>query len=424
MAGLGKPHKPGGNYRGWYNDMNGKRKFFTGTSNEKETLSMALRLEDDHKQVRLGYRPVPNSAQKHRSRSFAEVAEEYQAWGEAQGGRKGHPWSAQHARQRQSILRWWESRLGLETLGDLDSVLARVEKALRELLNAGRAGKTVTNYQEAIGAICDWCVDRGYLADDPLKGMVGFDTTPQTKRRVMSVDEIRALVHVSRTENRLLYETALFSGLRANELRSLTIDHLDVERCGFHLEAAWTKNRQPGFQPIPRDLVQRLKAFAETGEAERIYEKTFKKANAKQHPPKRPLLYVPTQTDRRLKLDLDAAGIPHITPKGKLDFHALRTTSINLIMDTGLPLRDAQSFARHATPQMTMGTYGRPREDRVAEAVEEVAKVLNIEEVCATYVQRLAVGAERENATFSNSEGCVSQKLVAGTGFEPATFGL
>ena len=183
---------------------------------------------------------------------------------------------------------------------------------------------------------------------------------------------------------------------------------MDVERSGVQLEAAWTKNRQLGFQHLPRDHVDRLKAYADSGEAQRIYEAKFAKAKVKQTLPNRPLLYVPNQTDRRLKLD----------------FHALRTTSINLIMDTGLSLKDAQAFARHASPEMTLNVYGRPREDRIAEAVEEVARGLNIGVERATYVQRLAVGAERGNATLVKSEGCVSQSLVAGTGFEPATFGL
>jgi hypothetical protein len=34
-------------------------------------------------------------------------------------------------------------------------------------------------------------------------------------------------------------------------------------------------------------------------------------------------------------------------------------------------------------------------------------------------IQKVTPGAERENATFINLEGCVSQKMVAGTGFEP-----
>ena len=63
---------------------------------------------------------------------------------------------------------------------------------------------------------------------------------------------------------------------------------------------------------------------------------------------------------------------------------------------------------------MTMNVHGRVRQERLAEAIERAGKA----------ILRLVAGAERENATYVKSAGCVSQKLVAGAGFEPATFGL
>ena len=72
---------------------------------------------------------------------------------------------------------------------------------------------------------------------------------------------------------------------------------------------------------------------------------------------------------------------------------------------------------------MTMNVYGRVREGRLAEAVERAGEAI-FQEKCVPSVYRMAAGAERENATLVKSEGCVSQNLVAGAGFEPATFGL
>ena len=66
MAGVRKKPNPGGKYHGWFVDAIGKRKFFTGTHNKAETLRIAERLEDEHRQIRLGYRPVPRSTDKHR----------------------------------------------------------------------------------------------------------------------------------------------------------------------------------------------------------------------------------------------------------------------------------------------------------------------------------------------------------------------
>jgi hypothetical protein len=76
-------------------------------------------------------------------------------------------------------------------------------------------------------------------------------------------------------------------------------------------------------------LIERLQAYVETGEVTRIYEKNFKKAKAKKEVPQKPLLYVPSHTGRVLKIDLEAAGIPINTPKGKLGFHACRVAFIN-----------------------------------------------------------------------------------------------
>jgi hypothetical protein len=125
-----------------------------------------------------------------------------------------------------------------------------------------------------------------------------------------------------------------------------------------------------------------------------------------------------------LNIDIKAAGIPKYTPQGKLDFHACRVAFINLMLDQGdVTPKEVQELARHSTLDLTMNVYGRVRGGRLAEAVEKAGKLIYQRE-CVPSVYRLAAGAERENATSDFSGSCVSQRLVAGAGFEPATFGL
>ena len=126
MAGVRTKAQPNGKYVGWFIDYRGKQKFFTGTHKRAESLRTAQRLEDDHRQVRLGYRPVPKSADKQRGRPFREVVAEYLAWDESQGGRGGRPLGERHAQKRRAHLAWWEGRLGLKVLGDLDDAPPRV----------------------------------------------------------------------------------------------------------------------------------------------------------------------------------------------------------------------------------------------------------------------------------------------------------
>ena len=80
----------------------------------------------------------------------------------------------------------------------------------------------------------------------------------------------------------------------------------------------------------------------------------------------------------RLTLDADLvrAGIPKEAIGGKLDFHAVRLAYINLVIEAGATVKEAQTLARHATPQMTLGVYGRTREERLHQVVEHVATVL------------------------------------------------
>ena len=85
---------------------------------------------------------------------------------------------------------------------------------------------------------------------------------------------------------------------------------------------------------------------------------------------------MPTHPAREFDKDLKAAGIPKVTSAGKLDFHACRLAYINLVIDSGATIKEAQELARHSTPQLTMNIYGRVREERLAQTVDKVADAL------------------------------------------------
>jgi integrase len=406
-TGVKKKPTKGGLYQAWYTDCTGKRKYFTAPT-RTQAKQEAKRLDSEHRLVRQGIRPAPSSAEKHKKRPFEEVKQEYFNWGETQGGRGGRAWGMDHARNRRTRLNWWQDQLGLGSLGDLVGILPRAEKASRELLKTS-AGKTVANYVEALRSFCVWCRKRGYLDQQPLEGMAPFDTTPQSYRRVLTPEEIIQFLDACAPHRRLLYEAAFLTGLRASELRRLTLEHLDVEHSGLQLEAEWTKNRKPCFQPLPKDLANKLYEFARSEEPSRLYAKFHKRKHHTATMPKQPLLYVPSHTARSVDQDLLSAGIPKHGPGGKIDFHAIRKAYINLVIESGVTVKEAQTLARHASPELTMNVYGHAREDRLADAVERVAEVvLPVRRVPVEYQQ--AVGAETENATSDKTEGCVSYK--------------
>ena len=385
----GKAHM---RWRFQFTDWQGNRRTGTGATSKAETKRLAEKLQAEHDEIRKGYRPVPNPWNRHRNRPFGEVAEEYLAWGTSQGGRGGRPWGAGHARMRQSLMKWWQERLGLEKLADLEGILPRVGKTLRELMEKRRSGKTLTNYAECIRGFGNWCVRRGYLGEDPIKGLSAFDMTPKTKRRALTKEELCRLLSAAPEHRRLLYSVAMCSGLRAGELRALTVNDLDTVNGGLHLHAEWTKNRKPGFQPLPVSLVQTIECFAQSGAARGLYIQFLRNQDGTTEVPENPLLYVPSHPARDLEEDLDAAKIPKHNSEGKVDFHSCRVTYVTFLLEAGASAKEAQALARHATPEMTMNHYARVRDGRLADVVERVGdEILNF---------RNTISAQRPEGRF------------------------
>lgn len=366
------------NWRTLIVNHRGRRKTYTFGTNRLFAQKQADMLETREREIRNGIRPRPTIDKKYELRPFDDVCQEYYAWGNARGGRRNMPWDADFAEKKKRALTYWRTRLGLERLRDLRDVLPKVEAICHQMLADGKTGKTVSNTVQSLTSFIKWCLKRKYLLDDPLAELGKFDISPQTIRRAMTPDELRALLTYCAVHRRLLYEVAFCSGLRENELRQLEPHMLDPEECAIRIPKHIDKGRKDRLQYIPAALMTRLLEFAESGEALEIYKQTNRgrARTGKKKPPKNPLLYVPTNSATMLKRDLAAAGIEAMTTKGKLDFHALRTAYINFVIDIAPDVKTAQELARHETVNMTMNVYGRAKEERCRAVVESVGSLV------------------------------------------------
>lgn len=354
MAGVRSNREKNGKYKGFYIDGQGIQRHFVGTKSKTETRDLADELEAKHRPVRLGIKPAVQD-----QRPFAEVRDEYLQWGRLKGGRKGHPWGKTHSRMRESYLKFWEHELSLIKIADLNASLARVEKVLSSLSQKGLSGKTLSHFSDGISSFCDFCFKRDYLETDPLRQLGRFDITPLSKRRALTREEIALLLSTCAPQRRLVYLAAIYSGLRANELRNLKVGDLDPVKCGIKLSAHWTKNRKEGFQPLPIDILKNLQSSV-SGKS-----------------PLDSLLYVPSHTARDLDKDLARCGIPKTTADGKVDFHAFRVAFDTLIFESGATVKEAQELMRHSDPKLTLMTYGRARDERLHSIVASVGKSLS-----------------------------------------------
>jgi len=176
----------------------------------------------------------------------------------------------------------------------------------------------------------------------------------------------------------MVYRLAAGSGLRLNEIRTLTPEafYLDDDEPYIHLKGANTKNRKQADQLINPALAEDLKPFVKaTLAGQRVF---------------------PIPEDRKafsariMQVDMDEARKAWIAkaPAGKArkdrerssflmycnavgeyaDFHALRHTYCSKLGEMGLPVKDIQELARHSSPTLSM-RYVHTTRPRLVQAV-------------------------------------------------------
>jgi integrase len=177
-------------------------------------------------------------------------------------------------------------------------------------------------------------------------------------------------------ERALVYKALVLTGLRKNELASLTVGQLDLdaERPYAILDAADEKNRQGSEIPLRPDLAADLRAWLADRLAERQADARLKLGQPVpiRLPPSEPVFDVPAGLVRILDRDLVAADIPKRDDRGRtVDVHAMRTTFGTHLSRGGVSLRTAQAAMRHSKPELTANIYTDPR-------LLDVAGALNV----------------------------------------------
>ena len=145
------------------------------------------------------------------------------------------------------------------------------------------------------------------------------------------------------TERALIYKTLVLTGLRRNELASLTVAQLELEGpMPFAvLKAADEKNRQGSTIPLRAGLAAELRAWVNTtGNPATLRLRDLNAMPDRQ----RPLFTVPTSLVKILDRDMLAAGIDKRDERGRtIDVHALRHSFGTLLSKGGVSPRTAQA---------------------------------------------------------------------------------
>ena len=176
-----------------------------------------------------------------------------------------------------------------------------------------------------------------------------------------------------------LYLTALFTGLRASELASLTESSFDLTTNPptVTVGACYSKHRCEDVLPLHAALATQLgdwlvkcrqtaqQAISDESETLPIRPASAPSPNGKRSaktvsakPVER--IWPGTWIERSAEMlrdDLEAASIPYSTDDGVFDFHAFRHQFITSLAKNGVHPKLAQTLTRHSTITLTMDRY-------------------------------------------------------------------
>jgi len=255
---------------------------------------------------------------------------------------------------------------GFKSWSDLSA--SRIQHFLAGLRNNGNriGAQTFNYYLQAIKQFANWMVDERRASENPLSHLKSVNTQSDKRRmrRPLEPDEMRLLLtsthngpermKIPGPERAMLYRVAVETGLRLNELRSLTKDSFDFAQCTVTVKAAYSKHRREDTLPLRRDTAATLKEFL------------------KNKLPHMPALRVPKRGHeaRVFKADLEAAGISYVDEAGRYaDFHSLRHTTGSMLAASGAHPKVVQSIMRHSDINLTMSRYTHVLRGQESEAI-------------------------------------------------------
>ncbi len=302
--------------------------------------------------------------------------------------------AATHVKLTESYIRKVLDGCKFKLIRDLSP--SRVGRWLADLRAKGRSVRTSNAYLIAIKGFTRWLVRERRAKEDVLSHLsrLNTETDVRRKRRVLTMDELERLMAAAEASNAklgrmrgadraIVYRVAAFTGLRAQEIASLTPRSfaLEANPPTVTVDACYSKHRRKDVLPLAEDLCGRLRAYLakrecerRRGGEERLWPgKWYRKAGAILQ---RDLAVAreawlsdangTTERARHERSDylraVDAAG-------QVVDYHSLRHGFITYLVMANVPPKVAQALARHSTITLTMDRYTHLEMGDLVEAV-------------------------------------------------------
>ena len=258
-----------------------------------------------------------------------------------------------------------------------DISASAVQGYVAKLRDDGLSAQTRNFYVQAAKQFCRWMVSDRRAESNPLEHLRSENVKVDRRhdRAEFSVEALQRLVVAAHNgptirgvpgpERALTYRLVAETGLRADEVRSVTVGSfsLDGSEPAVKIAAENTKNRREALQPfrpaLADDLRQHFRGKLPTAPAFKMpgkYDVARVLRQDLEAARKKWIEEAPNPNEKKKREEScflayrDGAGRVH-------DFHALRHTFGTLLKQAGVHPKDAQLLMRHSTITLTMDRY-------------------------------------------------------------------
>jgi integrase len=229
-----------------------------------------------------------------------------------------------------------------------------VDKMLAQEL----AASTIRNTVNPLQAIFRHAVRREVAPLNPTRDLE-LPVARGRRDRIATAVEASRLIEALPSEDRSLWATAFYAGLRRGELQALRVSDIDLKRSEIHVQRSWDQEEGPippkskaGTRTVPLLAVLRPYLKDAAGNSDLAFGRG----------PEQP--FDPKTVGDRAKRSWNRANESK-AEKGELrqalrpmTLHECRHTFASLLIDAGVNPKAIQEFMGHATIEETFSRYG------------------------------------------------------------------